>query len=736
VSSPAATAPTMMSLSSALGPLGEYWTDAWQRWLLTLDVLRERGNIYFEHKSHPLPHVLGFSVELVMDGRKLAHPVNYGLVRVLPPPGTEPAPEMRPFVVFDPRAGHGPGIGGMKQESEVGLAMSAGHPCYFVGFAPEPIPGQTVEDVCRAEAAFMQEVASRHPKAEGKPAVIANCQAGWQVMMTAAIRPDLFGPIVLAGAPLSYWAGVRGGSPLRYLGGLLGGTWLTALAGDLGGGIFDGASLVANFESMNPANTLWKKPYNLYSKVDTEAARFLDFETWWGSPVLLEAREMQWIADNLFVGNKLASGEIRTSDGVRVDLRNIRSPIVVFCSWGDDITPPQQALGWITDLYAKDEEITANGQTIVYTLHESIGHLGIFVSGKVATKEHDQLINCMDLIDLLPPGLYEAVITEVDGETANRQLVHGRYLFSLEPRRLDDIRALGNNAPEDDLRFATAARLAEINLGLYRSMLAPVVRTMTTPQSAEATRALHPNRLRFAAFSDQNPAMAPIKALAQTVREQRRPVAHDNPLLAMERLGASAIASWLEGVGRARDMMSEAFFLATYGSPVLQALVGLGVGEAPTPLHMERDLLRDAVAAQLRSELVQRFEAGGVTEAVVRALIYVRGLDSGVDERGFALMKAIRTERPPAERIGFARFKELLREQALLMRLDPRRAVQAIPALLPRDSAQRRTALDIVRRMAGVRGALADEAKRRLGEVEAMFEAKGEAPVKAELANA
>ena len=141
-----------------------------------------------------------------------------------------------------------------------------------------------------------------------------------------------------------------------------------------------------NFESLDPANTYFEKPYNVYSKVDTEAERFLDFETWWGSPVLLNAQEMQWIADNLFVGNKLTSGELRTSDGIQIDLRNIQSPIVVFCSWGDNITPPQQALGWITDLYGTDEELVANGQTIVYSVHESVGHLGIFVSGKVATK--------------------------------------------------------------------------------------------------------------------------------------------------------------------------------------------------------------------------------------------------------------------------------------------------------------------------------------------------------------
>jgi Protein of unknown function (DUF3141) len=274
-------------------------------------------------------------------------------------------------------------------------------------------------------------------------------------MMMAAIRPELPGPILLAGSPLSYWAGVRGKNPMLYLGGILGGTWLTALSDDLGKGIFDGAHLVSNFESLNPANTYWTKPYSVYSKIDTESERFLGFETWWGSPVLLNAEEMQWIADNLFVGNKLATGQIRTSNGIRVDLRNNKSPIIVFCSWGDNITPPQQALNWILDLYNHEREIIANGQTIVYTLHQSLGHLAIFVSGKIANREHDQFVSCAELIDALPPGLYEAVITEVDENTANPDLVYGRYLFRLEVRTLGDIRALGGNDVADDRRFAT-----------------------------------------------------------------------------------------------------------------------------------------------------------------------------------------------------------------------------------------------------------------------------------------
>ena len=299
-----------MSSANPFDFVSNYWVDAWQRSILALDVLRERGDIYLEHNAKNAPNVLKFEAELVTDGRTLPRPVNYVLARILPQDGGPTDPTMRPFIVVDPRAGHGPGIGGMKQDSEIGVAMAAGHPCYFIGFLPNPEPGQTVEDVCIAEARFIEAVVARHPQAEGKPAVIGNCQAGWQLMLTAALAPDLMGPIVLAGSPLSYWAGVRGKNPLRYLGGVLGGTWLTALAGDMGKGIFDGANLVSNFESLNPANTYWEKPYGLYSKVDSEAERFLDFETWWGSPVLLNAGEMQWIADNLFVGNKLAAGEI------------------------------------------------------------------------------------------------------------------------------------------------------------------------------------------------------------------------------------------------------------------------------------------------------------------------------------------------------------------------------------------------------------------------------------------
>ncbi|MBB3656787.1 hypothetical protein FHX15_002015 [Rhizobium sp. BK650] len=252
-------------LATQFGPAGmalDYVRDTAQRSVLFWDVMRKRGNQYRLSSEAMAPHVLSFTPEILLDGRTLERPVNYALVRIVPPKGVEIDETRRPFVVVDPRAGHGPGIGGFKADSEIGVALAAGHPCYFIGFLPEPVKGQTIEDIALAEAIFLEKVIALHPDADAKPCVIGNCQAGWAVMMLAAVRPELFGSIIIAGAPLSYWAGERGKYPMRYTGGLLGGSWLTALAGDLGHGKFDGAWLVQNFENQNPANTLWSKQYN------------------------------------------------------------------------------------------------------------------------------------------------------------------------------------------------------------------------------------------------------------------------------------------------------------------------------------------------------------------------------------------------------------------------------------------------------------------------------------------
>ena len=613
--------PTSQSVNAAY----DYAVDFWQRGLLYADVMRERGNQYLEHLAQVTPHVLSFEAEIVMFGNSLERPVNYGLARIIPPEGVEIDPRKRPFVVVDPRAGHGPGIGGFKADSEIGAALGAGHPCYIVGFTPDPVPGQTVEDVMRAEAAFLERVIALHPKSEGKPVVIGNCQAGWQILMTAAVRPELFGPIIIAGSPVSYWAGWSGQNPMRYSGGLLGGSWLTALTGDLGAGRFDGAWLVQNFENLNPANTLWTKQYDLFSKVDTERERYLGFEKYWGGHVFLNDVEMQYIVDNLFIGNKLSTAELMTSDGIRIDLRNIKSPILVFCSKGDNISPPPQALGWITDLYLDDEDVRAHDQTIIYALHDSIGHLGIFVSGSVGRKEHREFEANIDFLDVLPSGIYQAKLQEKGPDTLNPDLAYGDHVLALERRSVADVREIVRHDVESDRRFAAVARISEINLSLYRSFVQPWVRASVTPQSAHHLARLHPLRVSYELASDRNPWMGWIAGEAQKVRENRKPVSPDNPFLqrageGFHRRIEASLDQWREW----RDRIYEQTFNAVYGSPWVQAWAGMDARDTSEPRRHPGDTpehraFRAGEAERLRGEIAK----GGLIEAGLRALYYI-----------------------------------------------------------------------------------------------------------------
>jgi Protein of unknown function (DUF3141) len=699
-------------------PAMEYMVDAAQRSLLFWDVMRQRGNQYHEHAAEKVPNVLSYEAELVIDGRTLPRPVNYMLARIIPPAGVEIDPTRRPFVIVDPRAGHGPGIGGFKADSEIGVALKAGHACYFVGFLPEPMPGQTIEDIGRAEAAFVEKVIALHPQSDGKPCVIGNCQAGWAVAMVAAVRPELFGPIILAGAPLSYWAGVHGKNPMRYSGGLLGGTWLTALTGDLGHGKFDGVWLVQNFENQNPANTLWTKQYNLYSKIDSEAPRYLGFERWWGGHVMLNAEEIQFIVDELFVGNKLTAGEITTSDGTAIDLRNIRSPIVVFCSKGDNITPPQQALDWILDLYDNVDEIRSYGQTIVYTVHESIGHLGIFVSGGVAKKQHGEFSSNIDLIDALPPGLYEATFEAKTADTAHSDLAPGEWVMRCEERTLDDIRALGGNDAADERRFATAARVSDINLAFYRTFLQPLVRATVGAPFAEWMHKMHPLQLQYEVFANTNPMMGPVDSLAEQVRANRRPVADDNPFVAMQETASRQIVAALDGWRQLTETMAERTFLTVYGTPALQAAVGIDpAGTQP---------LRRAAKSPLYQELLQKriaeikadIPTGGIRAAVIRGLLYAGMARRAIDERGFEALRRIRDAHTD---LSLTAFKALVREQFNMLHIDEDAALAAIPSMLPADAETRAKAFAMIGQVLAATGPLSAEDSARLEQVGRLF---------------
>src|SRR6476620_6811178 len=104
-------------LLGMFGDVTDYLIDAAQRSILYCDVMRQRGNAYREHAAKTAPHVLDYDVQRILDGRSFPQPVNYALAKVIPPSDVDIDLTKRPFVVVDPRAGHGPGIGGFKADS-------------------------------------------------------------------------------------------------------------------------------------------------------------------------------------------------------------------------------------------------------------------------------------------------------------------------------------------------------------------------------------------------------------------------------------------------------------------------------------------------------------------------------------------------------------------------------------------------------------------------------------------
>jgi pimeloyl-ACP methyl ester carboxylesterase len=680
-----------------------YAADFAQRSILFWDTLRERGNNFIKHEAEGMPPVLHFDFDMVLDARKFARPVNYALVRIAPPKGVTVDPERRPYVIIDPRAGHGPGIGGFKDDSQVGVALRAGHPVYFVIFFPQPEPGQTLLDVCEAEQQFIRKVRELHPDSE-KPAIIGNCQGGWAAMMLAAADPEDTGPIVINGAPMSYWGGAwqeGAGSynPMRYSGGMLGGTWLSSLSADLGAGVFDGAYLVENFENLNPANTLWDKYYHLFANVDTEPQRFLEFERYWGGFYLMNREEIEWITRNLFVGNKLWSGTTKAKGGKVFDLRQIKAPIVLFASMGDNITPPQQAFNWVADVYGSTDEIKARGQVIVGLVHESIGHLGIFVAGKVAKKEHAQIVSALKSIEALPPGLYEMTIREIEGDDGKIE-----YEVEFNERELAEIAARLNRFKRaDEKPFEAVAQISEFNQRAYELFLQPLVQSMSSEFTAKLIRHLHPLRVQRWAVSDLNPWLMWLGPAAQMVKAQRKDVRSDLHFRKWEQVGAEVISASLDYYRDIRDATVEAAFFRTYGNAFSLHLADKSEAEQRAVVEHAADLrelpaVKDALAS---------IEEGGYAEALTRvgSLLAPRG------ER-FPLAKIAlkqELEREYADLLPDLKPEQWRRiggEQDIIVHYERQRALETLPRLLS-SPADRKRLLTLAERL------LADERVQR-----------------------
>jgi hypothetical protein len=253
-----------------------------------------------------------------------------------------------------------------------------------------------------------------------------------------------------------------------------------------------------------------------------------------------------------------------------VRIKNIENPIVVFCSWGDNITPPQQALNWIPQVYESDLEIQQLGRVIIYIVHDSIGHLGIFVSGSIAKKEHREIIGNLEVIKSLPPGLYEMVINdERDGQgdisfnsrfekrTISQML---EYVGGIEKDRFE----------EENGDFRRVHEVSMYNGDLYKAFVQPWIRMFSHDFISILVKLFHPSRTQYYLLSSMNPFLWPAAFAAPFAVEYRKPVKEENPYLRMEKMFSRIIEDSLNLYRDMQEFYAEKTFRAVYGSDYLR----------------------------------------------------------------------------------------------------------------------------------------------------------------------
>jgi Protein of unknown function (DUF3141) len=258
-----------------------------------------------------------------------------------------------------------------------------------------------------------------------------------------------------------------------------------------------------------------------------------------------------------------------------------------------------------------------------------------------------------------------------------------------------------------------------LNLKAYQKYLQPWIKSMVTPQMAEMMRNWHPLRVQYEAFSSQNPLMKGVENAADKARENRKPVGEDNPFLAWQERMSKQVVSSLDQWRDSTEALSEAMFLAVYGSPVLQAAVGVDPKSMPSgPREMEpkhRALLQARVA-----ELKSKIGSGGLREAGIRALLYVGSARGMVDERSLEALRRLR-QTDESRRITLAEFKMLVREQFFMLLLDREAALAAIPKLLPADIDDRRKVFAAIEEVLSASAEISGEVAKRLKEVAGLF---------------
>ena len=333
----------------------------------------------------------------------------------------------------------------------------------------------------------------------------------------------------------------------------------------------------------------------------------------------------------------------------------------------------------------------------------------------MAKKEHQEFASNIDLIDVLPPGLYEAVLTP---ETATRPMpsgVSGDWIVRFEPRTLDDMRAIGGPTPRTNAALRPCGASRRSTWACTARCCSPSSRRPSTSRAPTGCSKLNHAELPYEVFSQRNPLMQQVAQLAEQVREQRQPVSADNPLLQWQEAMSQAIVAALDGYRDLRDASIEKIFLSVYGSPVLQAMLGLAGTTEPPRQSPGIEPARAALIKQRIGELKARLAEGGAARS--------RDPRAGVHRHGRR-----RRRRAGLQRTAPDPHREPGPDAAGLQAGAARAVLQ--PAARPRGGAgrhpedaagrrgQRTRILEAIRRTVGAAGQPSGEKAQRLAQIE------------------
>ena len=202
------------------------------------------------------------------------------------------------------------------------------------------------------------------------------------------------------------------------------------------------------------------------------------------------------------------------------------------------------------------------------------------------------------------------------------------------------------------------------------------MKSFVNETTAQMGRTFHPNRSQRWIFSDFNPVMWPVAAMAQTVKANRKPAEPGNPWRKMEAVSAEVITASWNLFRDMRDAASESLFFQIYGSMLALGASGdvkPGQPEEAKPDTRELPFVKEALA---------QIEKGGYPEALARIGALMGQYAGPIPLDRLAMTDEFIQSDKVLSKMSEDEARRLRSEAGVMVLLETERTLNALPKLL------------------------------------------------------